>query len=229
MPVPSINESPSGRTWRSTGTQQFESIVGTCRLAVVQDNPLQVRLTKLAPSGQQTIQIDFGVPLQSDVYIRENDLVFTGEETENSPVRTQAYIRAVSDEAACDLILSRQTSLLDYAAPISLFVPSTEKTFRLLDGQLVDAQSDSTPGENVVLAAPIDDELAICLMYFPGDADEIVVSENQLAVQSFAAALEKGVIRQVRVRALFAERDGLAESLAAKYEAFRQSELPLTT
>ncbi|TWT29518.1 hypothetical protein [Blastopirellula retiformator] len=216
------------KKWESHGPQKFECSFPNTSLTTWHDDPLKVRLFKIPTGGYQTIHVDFGAPLHSEVYIREHDLVFTGEERENVPVRSQAYVRAIPDQDASDLILSRQTSLLDFAAPVSVEIGASG-AYRLVDGQLVTAQSDSAPVEEVALAAPINDDLAICLLVFPGDADAIVIEPQRLSVRSFVKPLEKGVIRQVRVRALLAERAGLAEFLAQTYATFRQSELPLTT
>ncbi|EAQ78488.1 hypothetical protein [Blastopirellula marina] len=217
---------PSASSW-STSTP-FEYEAPSLLLGVTLPEQLAVGLCDLDSGRNFTVKIDLGDANVSDSYVREDDLVFTGEDTPESPVRTQAYIRALPEISACELILSRQTSLLDHAAPLALQFTG-KQIFRLAAGHLVPAQSNLEPQEDLALAVYLDEETACCVLFYPGDADEIDVEQTHLTVRAFTQSLEKGVIRRVRVQLFFCAIAELETTLAERYADFRRSELPLTT
>lgn len=221
---------PSASSWSPaaspSGPFEFES--SPLLLGVTLAKQVAVGLCDLESGRSQTVKIDFGDATEFDSYIREEDLVLTGEETPESPVRTQAYIRGLIEESACELILSRQTSLLDHVAPVAIKLAGAQ-FYRLAAGHLVEAISNQAPGDEVALAVFLDEETACCVLVYPGDVDEIEVDPTQLTIRSFTQSLEKGVIRRIRVRLFFAPVAQLETTLAAKLSEFCQSELPLTT
>ncbi|UUO05624.1 hypothetical protein M4951_19890 [Blastopirellula sp. J2-11] len=219
---------PSASTWSTSASSTFEYEAPSLLLGVTLTELVVVGLCDLDSGRNQTIKIDLGDATLSESYVREDDLVFTGEDTLESPVRTQVYIRGLPEESACELILSRQTSLLDHAAPIALQL-SGQQIFRLAAGHLVAAQSNLEPPEELALALYVDEETACCVFFFPGDADEIEVEQTHLTIRTCTQSLEKGVIRRVRVRLFFCPISELETTLAVRYADFRRSELPLTT
>ncbi|WP_146118862.1 hypothetical protein [Blastopirellula marina] len=221
---------PNASSWSPAASPSapFEFESPTLLLGVTLAKQVAVGLCDLESGRSLTVKIDLGESAVLDSYIREDDLVLTGEETPEAPVRTQAYIRGLTEDSACELILSRQTSLLDHAAPIEIKLTAGE-FYRLAAGHLVEAKSNQEPGEEVALAAYLDDETACCVLVYPGDADEIFVEPSHLTIRSFTQSLEKGVIRRIRIRLFFLPIAQLEATLGGKLSEFCQSELPLTT
>ncbi|MFI4876696.1 MAG: hypothetical protein ACIALR_15200 [Blastopirellula sp. JB062] len=221
---------PAASTWTlPTSTSVPHEFASTnLQLAVRIADQLDLQLADIESGREQALSLELDAKSPLESYVRENDLVFTSEEAPDAPVRTQVYIRGLADEAACELILSRQTSLLDCAAPMSLRLPANQP-LRLSNDRLVSAQSSDLGGDDLALLLQADAQTACCLLFYPGDADQIEVSASHLIVRCFTAPLEKGVIRRVRARLFFASLDGIESTLTAQYAKFRQSELPLTT
>jgi hypothetical protein len=198
-------------------------------VVVAQCHPLRL----LFPSG--------GAPMTStDFYVRAHDLVVSYSPNRDE-LTSQAYYRYVdlgSHGAGIDLILSRQTELLD-ADPrtiVSSLLPLGETL--IFDGQRFDTEEVSV-GESVNLDTGLyvhrfeNRDVTFVEMIHPTDFEESVLTRslNTLHVDHtlFHHRLEKGVIRRGQLRCAFVERESDLIIAQQLFEQFLQAELPLTT
>ncbi|MBI1246987.1 hypothetical protein GC197_03980 [bacterium] len=181
-----------------------------------------------------------GIGQREEFYIRGNDLV-ERYVTDQEQLATEIYSRVLPELDGVELIVSRQTSLLDID-------PQLELKFRFDDANTVSTMNSeggwNPPGlepenradvsEPMVVAIGCLDAVQYALMVYPGDCDSILAQRTneetvQVRVPLFASHLEKGVIRRSRVQLIRAEGKDAMEQLAARYIAFCDSEIPLTT
>lgn len=181
-----------------------------------------------------------GIGNREEFYIRGNDLVerYTSDEDKLS---TEIYSRVLPDLDGVELILSRQTSTLDSDAEMAL-------KFRFDDANSVITMNATgewnAPGlgpENraelsdpMIVAIGCLDAIQYAVFAYPGDCASILAQRTneetvEVTIPLFSLHLEKGVIRRSRIQFVRAEGKDAMEQLAAKYQAFCESEIPLTT
>ncbi|PQO44524.1 hypothetical protein [Blastopirellula marina] len=189
----------------------------------------QVALWELADIGPR-----------EEFYVRGNDLVerYTSDVDQLS---TEIYSRILPDKDGVELILSRQTSLLDSAPELSLgFVFDDANSVSTMNAQGQWNPPGLGPTDHATLSDPMGvaigclDAVQYALFAYPGDCEGMHVvrtNEEQVKVKLplFTSHLEKGVIRRSRIQLVRAEGKDAMDQLAAKYQAFRDSEIPLTT
>ncbi|MCA9264113.1 MAG: hypothetical protein KDA60_09715 [Planctomycetales bacterium] len=177
-----------------------------------------------------------------EAYVRGHDVIVTYDQIPPRTARPQLYYRYVEcpDEAAgCEILISVQTSLLasepTVQATTTWDAPETEILIGNADvltpadtaGQRISA---STP---LILFRPPRVDWSYCEMVFPADfiGGDVINSEQEwcLKYAFFLQGLEKGVIRRGRVRGLFLPRVGDERLARHQFDAFAQSDLPLTT
>ncbi|GAA4435234.1 hypothetical protein [Bremerella cremea] len=193
------------------------------------------------PKNWQVAQWDLeGIGPRSEFYVRGHDLVERYTTTDEQ-LTTEVYSRILPDQDGVELILSRQTSLLDSDPQLSL-------VFQFDDANSVSTfssrESWNPPGLGPQNFASLSDPMAVAigcldaiqyaLFVYPGDCEEISVERTNeetvfVTVPLFTTHLEKGVIRRSRIQMVRAEGKNAMVQLAAKYQSFRDSEIPLTT
>jgi hypothetical protein len=175
-------------------------------------------------------------PAPMDCFVRGGDLVVTYPFTHARSVRVQVYWRAVPLEtmataaaclAAIDVQISVQTPLLDSRPGMLLCSRFTEPAIARVS---VDAANEE--------ASPwvfgLNDDVSYAEMIHPSDVETEAYSEvnghAQLSRSLFEGALEKGVILRARARGVFlTTAQANPDNVAALYEQFVNSPLPLTT
>lgn len=181
-----------------------------------------------------------GIGNREEFYVRGNDLVerYTSEEDKLS---TEIYSRILPDLDGVELILSRQTSTLDSDAQMALkfrFDDANSVITMNTDGQW------NAPGlgdnnlaqlrDPMVVAIGCLDAVQYAVFAYPGDCDSIQAERLneetiEVTIPLFSLHLEKGVIRRSRIQLVRAEGKDAMQQIAAKYQAFCDSEIPLTT
>lgn len=175
-------------------------------------------------------------PAPMDCFIRGGDLVVTYPFTHARNVRVQVYWRAVDQRptanaanclAAIDAQISVQTPLLDSRPAMLLCSRFTEPT-------IARVSIDAAKAEASPWVFGLAEDVSYVEMIHPAD----VVTESyaeingraQLSRSLFDGALEKGVILRARVRGAFlTSAQATPENVAALFEQFVNSPLPLTT
>ncbi|MBA2114303.1 hypothetical protein HOV93_14600 [Planctomycetes bacterium FF15] len=181
-----------------------------------------------------------GIGKREEFYVRGNDLVerYTSDENKLS---TEVYSRILPELDGVELILSRQTSTLDSDAQMAL-------KFRFDDANSVITMNEAgqwnAPGlghENQanlsdpqIVAIGCLDAVQYAVFTYPGDCASIQAERRneetvEVTIPLFSLHLEKGVIRRSRIQFVRAEGKDAMDQLAAKYRAFCNSEIPLTT
>jgi len=174
-------------------------------------------------------------PAPMDCFVRGGDLVVTYPFTHARSVRVQVYWRAVPLEtttsanclAAIDVQISVQTPLLDSRPGMLLCSRFTEPSIARVS---VDAAKEEASPWVFGLAAGV----SYAEMIHPSDVETEAYSEvnghAQLTRGLFDGALEKGVILRARARGVFLTTEqATPDNIAALYEQFVNSPLPLTT
>ncbi len=177
---------------------------------------------------------------REEFYVRGNDLVerYISDEDQLS---TEIYSRVLPDLDGVELILSRQTSTLDSDAEMAL-------TIRFEDANSVITMNESghwnPPGlgdsnlanlsDPMVVAIGCLDAVQYAVFAYPGDcasiqAERLSEETVEVTIPLFSLHLEKGVIRRSRIQFVRAEGKNAMNVLAAKYQSFCDSEIPLTT
>lgn len=177
---------------------------------------------------------------RTDFYVRGDDLVETYTSDE-SQLSTEIYNRILPERDGIELILSRQTALLDSD-------PGLPLRFRFDDANSISTMNAegawNPPGLGPLDRAELKDPMAIVvgcldavqygLFAYPGDCEAMQVRRTneetvEVTLPLFTAHLEKGVIRRSRIQLVRAEGKDAMQQLAEKYRAFCVSEVPLTT
>lgn len=193
------------------------------------------------PRNWQVAQWELsGLGTREDFYLRGDDLVecYTSEQHELS---TEIYNRILPERDGVELILSRQTALLDSDPGLSL-------QFRFDDANSVSTMNTTgewnPPGLGPLDRAEMSDPMAVAvgcldavqygLYVYPGDCEVIQVRRTneetvEVTLPLFTVHLEKGVIRRSRIQLVRAEGKGAMQQLADRYRTFCESEVPLTT
>ncbi|MHC2069974.1 hypothetical protein ACYFX5_21075 [Bremerella sp. T1] len=181
-----------------------------------------------------------GIGTRDEFYVRGNDLVerYTSDKDELS---TEIYSRVLPDLDGVELILSRQTSTLDSDAQMALKVQFNDANSVITMNKQLEWNPPGLGPENLaqlsdpmVAAIGCLDAVQYAVFAYPGDCPAIQAERTneetvEVTIPLFALHLEKGVIRRSRIQFARAEGKNAMEQLAAKYQAFCESEIPLTT
>jgi hypothetical protein len=171
-----------------------------------------------------------------DCFVRGGDLVVTYPFTHARSVRVQVYWRAVPLQttptaaaclAAIDVQISVQTPLLDSR-------PGMLLCSRFIEPTIARVSVDAAKEEASPWVFGLNDDVSYAEMIHPSDVDTESYSEvnghAQLARGLFDGELEKGVILRARARGVFlTAAQANPDNVAALYEQFINSPLPLTT
>ncbi|PHR89480.1 MAG: hypothetical protein COA78_35820 [Blastopirellula sp.] len=179
-----------------------------------------------------------------ETYHRGHDFVAINDSADDS-LRTQVYFRGVDEIAGVELIASRQTSLLDKNGELEVAteidsVASIKQLVSLEPGELrslnlVEESQECSIKLNAVAAILIETSngYSIALFIYPGDAKEVSMclnKQNQLTLKTslLGEHLEKGVIRQTRMRALVFKSSDADSLITDAYLNFVNSEAVLS-
>lgn len=207
----------------------------------------------LAPSFPSVIAPASGLP---ETFVRSGDLAAIYAPTAEFPFRSQAYWRLQSHPseverrnvlAACELVASTQTDLLDSRPDITVSsILPAGRVYRLLDpvtaefAELAMAGSIQTltpaDGTSCLVVRFVSLPYSYAELVFPFDFESTRLERSdvngQRAVKTvhhlFAHPLEKGVVLRSRVLGLWMHSDADLETAAAHYRLFAQSDPPLT-
>jgi len=186
-----------------------------------------------------------------DGYVRGTDLVALYAQTERWSVSPQIHWRAVRQDAVqsvgVELIASVQTSLLesDPSAVIGSTLPASDvwwladqEESRFQPVALADTGSfavESGAGAGLFLFRLPNGSRSYVEMIHAADFITAEVTKQvtadggiRSAFRLFDERLEKGVIRQARLRGVFVPRDGDQQAAVECYRHFVQSAVPLT-
>jgi hypothetical protein len=201
----------------------------------------QARLCQMAIGGGRP-------PIE--VYTRGADLVAIYSESETLPLRSRVYWRVVDSELAAaatiDLIVSRQTDLLDSdpAIEVRSTLPGQEcyqvdvaspAASQLEPATTGGIASDRLADWNAWLWRLADTPYSFAQVVHGPDCRSVTLETGQpeggtcLSVQLFGERLEKGVVRQARLRGLIVPDDKDVSLLASRCQQLREADPPLTT
>lgn len=181
-----------------------------------------------------------GIGTRQEFYVRGDDLVERYQH-DSPPLSTEIYTRVLPTADGVELILSRQTSLLDSESGVTLeFQFDQANTVSTLGPQGdwnppgLGRENRQEQQEPLAVAVGCLDARQYGLLVYPGDSPGITVVRTneetvQISVPLFSVNLEKGVIRRSRVQVLQAAGSDAMSQLAQRYQAFCSSEIPLTT
>ncbi|PQO39804.1 hypothetical protein DTL21_03415 [Bremerella cremea] len=191
------------------------------------------------PRNWQVVQWELaGIGTRDDFYVRGDDLV---ERYTVDDLSTEIYNRVLPGRDGVEMILSRQTSLLDSDPGLSLkfyFEDANSISTMNADGDWNPPGLGPTDRADLInpMAAVVGclDAVQYGLFVYPGDCEAMQVQRTseeavEVTLPLFTVHLEKGVIRRSRVRFVRAEGKDAMQQLADKYRAFCESEVPLTT
>lgn len=183
---------------------------------------------------------DLGV--RAEHYIRGADLVQRYQE-ETQKLSTEIYARVDETNASCELVLSRQTELLETHPEANLLIDfPTAYSVALLEaegpwgppGLGPEDRSDRRPSQPAALAVRVTDGSCFGVFVYPGDFSQFRAARKgfehvTLEIGIFPEPLEKGVIRRSRIQIAAIGPDEDKAKLAEAYERFVESAIPLTT
>lgn len=181
-----------------------------------------------------------GLGARAEFYARGNDLVERYQREEDR-LSTEIYTRVDPRHDAVELIISRQTDLLDSVPELELTVRFDEANSASVmnpDGTWAPPglgnENRQTLSEAMAVAVGGLDAVQYGVFVWPGDSQAITairMNEETVEVQIplFDQSLEKGVIRRSRIMFARAEGNISMQQLADRYRSFVESEIPLTT
>lgn len=193
------------------------------------------------PSNFQVLAWELtGLGARAEFYVRGNDLVERYQRDKDG-VSTEIYTRVDPQRGAVELIVSRQTDLLDSLSELELtvrFDDANSASAMNPDGTWAPPglgdENRRTLSEAMAVAIGCLDAVQYGVFVWPGDSEAITairMNEETVEVRIplFGQPLEKGVIRRSRVLFARAEGNTSMQQLADRYQAFVESEIPLTT
>lgn len=207
-------------------------------------NGHNVKLDAASILGVCMGQHDSAAIKSTDHYVRGDDLIVSCQPVTTCDVNLQVYWRVVYPETSqvtgIEAIVSAQTDLLDShpTSTVSSQLPpgelltmigGSDQTFqpRALDC------GESSTGDGVVLIRFADNEISYLEMVHPSDDRGVTIKRTaEQLVTSYPVLtewLEKGVIRQSRLRAMFLPRENDSSVARKLYAQFAASSPPLTT
>jgi hypothetical protein len=209
---------------------------GICELALDKSNLPGCHLLRLAwPPGPSTGSIG----ALADSYVRHNDLIVTYTEARDANT-SQVYYRYFETDTrdpGIDLVLSRQTELLDSNPLIvvsSLLPPGETLCLAGHEIRTMNVQPDeSVETKSCLFVHRFARQWSYVETIHPGDLETSIVRTTPDAVQLdrtlFQHRLEKGVIRRGQIRCAFVERRRDVSMALELFERLNRSEPPLTT
>jgi len=179
---------------------------------------------------------------RTEHYIRGADLV-QRYHADAQELSTEIYARIDEANASCELVLSRQTELLETHPEANLLVDfPTAYSVAILeaDGQWSppglgpEDRSDRLPPHPAALAVKVTDGSCFGVFVYPGDFSRFRAVRKgfehvTLEIGIFPEPLEKGVIRRSRIQIAAIGPDEDKSVLAEAYQRFVESAIPLTT
>ena len=192
---------------------------------------LQVEGNAFASARLFCLQSNPGTDDESiiDQYTRGEDLVVSYSQTESRPVSLHVYWRAsiwamsLGNVPGVDLIVSRQTDLLDSD-------PSLQVVSELSSARCVNTGGAAAK----MLVRPENQSSSLLLAAHPADCEDIEINSpgdetTRIAFELFRPGLEKGVIRRARLRLAFLPREGDEQLASECYASLATAPPPLTT
>ncbi|MEX1040367.1 MAG: hypothetical protein WDZ51_07045 [Pirellulaceae bacterium] len=179
---------------------------------------------------------------RTEYYIRGADLVQRYQE-DTQKLSTEIYARVCEEESSCELVLSRQTDLLETHPEANLRVDfPTAYSVALLEaegpwsppGLGAEDHSERLPSQPAALAVKVTDGSCFGVFVYPGDFSRFRAIRKgfehvTLEIGIFPEPLEKGVIRRSRIQIAAIGPDEDKAALAEAYQRFVASAIPLTT
>ena len=156
-------------------------------------------------------------------YVRGTDLIASYDGTAHSHLSPQMYWRAMDRQRAfgVELIVSVQTSLLDYRQPF--YIQSTG----LKNTRPLECEQSGKEIHNAALGS-LATEIEYLEIVHPTDFCSSTIKNNSTEWQIIDHRLEKGVIRRARMQAWWIRGDNVLNTANALYDEFSSSEPPLT-
>jgi len=211
----------------TTGQLQFD----TSRLSLELTQPSHGLSTWIADSTLENLQVlqvhgisEGETELSPAPYVRGADLIASYDGAAHTHLSTQMYWRAMRQQNAfgVELIVSVQTSLLDYRQPFFIRSTGLENTktleYKQAGKQIHNAAISSIARENTHYLEIV----------HPTDFCSSKIECNSTEWQIIDQRLEKGVIRRARIQAWWIHGEDALSTANALCETFSNSEPPLT-
>jgi hypothetical protein len=195
------------------------------------------------PALAGLLAVDFPpphLPLSKDCYSRQSDLVVVFPQRDQRRFTVQLDYRLLETTAVdcwIELWVSVQTYLLDSQPSVQVGCGLELSSLRWWDPDLQEVavnRQEIPPGRPIAMVTgrSIDQQWEVAWMLHPRDQGDARWSVGEAiapcSTQLFGHFMEKGVIRRGRMRCLVSSQPLTEARLAADYQRFADSPLPLT-
>ncbi len=210
----------------TTGQIQFDT--STLSLELSQPSAgMSLSITDAVLQNLRLLQVrgisDEETQLSPAPYVRGADLIASYDGAARSQLSSQMYWRAMDQQGAfgVELIVSVQTSLLDYRQPFYVHSTGLENTRPL------ECEQSGKEMQNAALSS-FGTGLEYLEIVHPTDFCSSTIKNDSTEWQIIDQRLEKGVIRRARMQAWWIRGDNVLNTANALYDKFSNSEPPLT-